>query len=127
MRKIAINLIEAALNPEDMAIAEACLNKGHLRATKPKNPKNLSEADSGIAKYVWRLLVFSLSNENAHQCMPVMADFDLPGKYASEEFKEAHARGNRIEKAIMAIVPKHEWVGVARWRGLMGEVIPPTN
>lgn len=65
--KIPANFSEA-----DRAIAEACLNKGKLRASKPKE---------GQAAYVWRMLAFYVSPVSQHQCMPITADWDMQNQH----------------------------------------------
>lgn len=59
------------LNETQRDIVEAVFKgkTNQIRATKP--------CDHGPAAYVWRHVVFLVSSKRAHQCMPIMADFDL--------------------------------------------------
>lgn len=114
-----IDLTAANLNEEDMKIAEQIVKRnGQLYASKPKKA-------SGEAQYVWRMVVFMVSNKPAHQCIPVTAEFDLPDKYWNGE--NAHelrrARTKELDKladAIIDTVPKHQWHGVMRWGHALG-------
>ena len=127
MRRIRIDLDATGLAGAERAIAERLLvmrgpDKGCLRASKP--PMREDDPDSGIAAYVWRMVVFAVSDVPAHQCMPVCADFDLPGRYGTSERDEAREIGDCIEKAVVNSIPKQEWAGVQRWGlayGMIGE------
>ena len=127
MRRIQLDMDATGLVGTERAIAERLLatrgrDKGCLRASKP--PVQEDDPDSGIAAYAWRMVVFAVSDVPAHQCMPMCADFDLPGKYGSEERRAAEVIGERIEKAVVDAIPKKEWAGVQRWGlayGMIGE------
>ena len=129
MRRIRLDLdVDATgLLGRDRAIAERLLatrgpDKGCLRASKP--PVRKDDPDSGIAAYAWRMVVFAVSDVPAHQCMPVCAEFDLPGRYGTPERDEARSVGDRIENAVIDSIPKEQWAGVIRWGlayGMIGE------
>ena len=114
-----INLDAANLNEEDLAIAKQIVkSNGQLYASKPKRA-------SGEAKYVWRMVVFSVSDKPAHQCMPVTAELDMPDQYWNGEnsFDLRHARMKELDKiadAIVDTVPKTQWHGVMRWGRTLG-------
>ena len=115
-----INIDSLGLEGRDREIVEACLNKGKLRATKPKD---------GEAAYVWRMTAFMVSPISAHQCMPVTADFDMPEKYWDRSnpnsHKERRARCKELDalsdKMVNAI-PKQNWHGVRRWGRALGQI-----
>ncbi len=129
----------------DRSIAEQILNKGKLRASKPKD---------GEAAYVWRMVAFICSPVSQHQCMPMTAEFDLPQQYwgprdmperfgarndpaayrawhDSDEYRAATdtARARRrqrvkelqaIADALLETVPKRQWTGAIRWARALG-------
>ena len=127
MRQIRIDVSETGLTGRDLRIAERLLatrgpDKGCLRASKP--PVQEDDPDSGIAAYAWRMVVFAVSDVPAHQCMPVCAEFDLPGRYGTPERDAARELGDHIEKAVVNSIPKQEWAGVQRWGlayGMIGQ------
>ena len=114
-----IDLTELDLNEEDMEIAEQIVKRnGQLYASRPKKA-------SGDAQYVWRMVVFMVSNKPAHQCIPVTADFYLDEEYWNGEnaFDRRRAHTQELDKiadAIIDIVPKREWHGVQRWGRALG-------
>lgn len=59
-----------SVRPEHRPIVEAVLRgrSAQIRATKPK---------AGPSAYVWRNVVFMVSRNPQHQCLPVLADFYL--------------------------------------------------
>ena len=109
------------LTEEDAKIVAPCVKKdGSLYKSKP------TKADAW-SKYVWRMLVFSLSTVPQHQCMPVTADDDIHRAYHGIDRNE---RWDKVRKDIkeldevvdrvMKVVPKTEWHGVLRWGRALG-------
>ena len=112
----------------DRSIAEQILNKGKLRASKPKD---------GEAAYVWRMVAFTVSRNPVHQCMPITADWDLrnqyfngpkyfPGAYDDPEYRAAskavsdaaRARTKELDALadkLIATIPVTQWAGALRW------------
>jgi hypothetical protein len=76
---------------------------------------------SGIAAYVWRMIVFTISTRAKHQCLPIMADSYLPVypgmtptlRDAYKQFAEA------LADKICSLIPPTEWHGIARWNNLI--------
>lgn len=103
-------------------------NKGRLRASKPKieytfEVKNgrklrIPTAASGSTAYIWRQVAFIVSPISQHQCLPILADFDLPGDW--QEARLLAKELDVIADKIVNSIPKSQWVGVLRWRGLVG-------
>jgi len=130
-----INLDNCNLTTEERVIAERILNKGQLRASKPAIKYTIKEQDcyprrirvpdelGGKAAYVWRMVAFSISPKPQHQCMPMTADFDLPGDYT--ETRELAKELDKLVDKIIASVPKSEWYGVRRWGQAFGMVGSP--
>jgi hypothetical protein len=92
-----------------------------VRKTKPK----LTGAISRKAAYVWRMVVFQLSSNRQHQCMPVCADFDLPandenGKWSSRIAREQAKKLDLLVYAIVESVPTEQRHGINRWARALG-------
>lgn len=108
----ALNPEAAGLSDEERALFDQVVGSdGCLRASKPK------KAD-GDAKYLWRMLVFGLSPNEKHQCLPVMAEFDLDGSFAErqERAKVLDALARRLE----VTVPVAERHGTLKWGRALG-------
>jgi hypothetical protein len=86
------------LSPEHRDIVEGVFNTRNdkIRSTKPKD---------GRSAYVWRLVMFMMSRNPAHQCMPVMLEFYL------EESHYAH----RTETYQPRLETEHDRQTVAEW------------
>jgi hypothetical protein len=118
-----IDVDQLPLSEEDRDIVRRIVVKGHLRASAP--PTRPITADSGLAYYVWRMVAFYVSPNPRHHCMPVTADFYTPYKWGTPEQKELIARGDRIEKVIVASIPVSQWHGVRRWGQAFGMIGTP--
>lgn len=95
---------------------------GQIRATKPKVDKN--DPVTGVAAYIWRMVVFAVSPKPQHQCMPMTAGFDLPaydenGKWSAKVEMKMMKELKPLEDAIINSVPKTKWYGVNRWATVM--------
>lgn len=116
MRQIVLDLSNIGLSKRESAIAQRIVKPGGiLRSSKPKVT---DDPDTGIAAYVWRNVVFTLSDDPKHQHMPVTDIFDLPGEYKSPQYLEAEEFGDALVEKIVQAVPKSQWAGVQRWAGL---------
>lgn len=90
-----------------------------LRLSKPK--VNRDKPATGRCAYVWRMVMFSVSRNPKHHCMPVCADFDLcPDDWADR--KELLKELDVIVNAEIDKVPKHKWHGVHRWGRALGHI-----
>lgn len=85
-------------------------NKGRLRASKPGKY-------SAEAQYVWRMVAFMTSPKSQHQCMPVTAGMNLEGSYDERANKRKEL--DEIVDKIVDLIPKKDWHGVKRWKGLL--------
>ena len=109
MRNIPISLSD--LTQVEFNILSRCVvDGGFLRASKPDFKG--SHYDKW-AQYVWRMLVFHLSDEPQHQCMPVMCYYELPRPAI-----EAPVLDKLVDR-VMDKIPVTEWHGVMRWAGLV--------
>jgi hypothetical protein len=105
-------------------IATQGMNKGRLRAAAPVSPGRRPTAPQGDVKYVWRMVAFQVSTNPQHWCMPVCADFDIDSptrgvegvRYRAERAKVL----NNLVDRIVNTIPKEQWHGINRWRGILG-------
>jgi hypothetical protein len=119
-----VDLSKVILTPEETEIVNLFIKQdGSVRKSKPKvtkeNPK------SGIAAYVWRWVVFQISDIHAHQCMPVTCDFDLPaydenGKWSCAIAREMGKQWMPLVDKLTNTVPKSQWYGINRWGRALG-------
>ena len=134
-----IPLDKLNLTQEQLELAQGIINSktGQLRASKPQTAVKVefedpneffgryldytSEADekTGKTAYIWRMCVFFLSNQGPHQCMPVTADFDLPGKNMAERRIVAKEL-DIIVDAIINAIPLNQQPGTVRWGRALG-------
>ena len=120
-----VDLSQLDLTDAELEIASLVVKKnGAIRATKPKVERE-DDPISGKAAYVWREVVFCVSQKPAHQCMPVTAEFDLPafdenGKWSSKVAREMGKELKVLIDKIVNSVPKNEWHGINRWGRAFG-------
>lgn len=113
-----------SLSEDEIQIVQGLIKKDDsIRASKPAIrvdavvpghfgfKVNLNNQQDAEVAYVWRMVVFMVSPQHQHQCMPVMAVYDLPDG-------EHNPRLNFLDKLIDKVVDavdKTEWHGVNRW------------
>lgn len=85
---------------------------GRLYASKPGKT-------SPEARYVWRMVVYTVSPRPAHQCMPVTAHFEL-GPYS--KVKGLLDQLDAIADQIIDAIPVEQWHGVKRWGRTLGYI-----
>jgi hypothetical protein len=122
MPTINVAALMNELSREEFALVEPIIatqgkNAGRLRASKP------SQCDER-SMYIWRLVAFYVSPMRQHQCMPVTADFDLPGENYHERMMLAHKMDAIVDKVTDAI-PMSEWHGIKRWGQAYGQIGTP--
>lgn len=123
------------LSPDAVRWASLICIGERLRASKPPVPthKVPSEKyghtyepinpDQGRAAYIWRMVAFQISPNPKHQCVPVCADFDLPGDFDSRRQESRYC--DCIVNEIVNAVPKNQWHGVIRWGQAFGQIGTP--
>ena len=90
---------------------------GKVRVSKPKVDE--SKPNTGRCAYVWRMVMFQISTNRKHHCMPVCADFDL----CPEDWKERKELMKELDVIVNEVVdnaPKSEWHGIHRWGKALG-------
>lgn len=110
-------LEEFALTPWEMEVAKRTLHNGRLRASRP--PIDRSDAVTGHAAYLWRMLAFYFSPHSRHHCMPVNATFYLP----EEDFVERRAMASRLDELqakISRLMPIETQPGLVTWARALG-------
>jgi hypothetical protein len=119
MKMPKIDKTKLSLSEKDMEIVDLIVKKdGSIRSTKPKVDEN--DHRTGKAAYIWRMIVFLVSPNPRHHCMPVTANFDLPaydekGMWRSQIAGKMADDLKYIEDAIVNSIPKIKWHGVHRW------------
>jgi len=95
MPLVDVEALRDHLSPEDLALVEKTVNlrgpdKGRLRATCPPPRHEVIRAEDGglawrvrqedaQAAYLWRWLVFTVSDRPEHQQVPCQSDYWLEG------------------------------------------------
>ena len=131
------NIPTDGLSDEALAYIGRITVNGRLRASKPKVTRRASgvlaygrrtyepDHDEGCVAYVWRMVAFMVSPRSRHHCMPMTADFDLPGDC---EARRVLSEGlDRIVNEIVDAVPKHQWHGIIRWGQVYGQIGTPRH
>jgi hypothetical protein len=117
-----INIESLQVSEDDMKIVNLIHVNGRLKSSKPKmSKKHSDEMLVGMAAYVWRMVVFSLSMKREHQCMPVTADFDIPIRNYTER-RELTKKLDVLADAVINTVPPTQWYGVHRWARALGKI-----
>jgi len=103
-------------------------NKGKLRSGKPKIEYIIVEKNgrkyrypndkTGKTAYIWRMVAFHVSPVPQHQCLPIMANMDLPGNY--DESVALAKQMDIIVNKIVDAMPRKEWQGINRWARAIG-------
>ena len=107
-----LDISAAELNDEQRKIAEQIVTRsGNLYKSRPTNKP-------GDVQYVWRMVAFFVSPVNAHQCMPVMAEFYINERDWDKRRERTKAL-DEIVDAVVNAVPVEQWNGVRRWAGLL--------
>lgn len=115
MPKIYIENLDLKEEQKDLA-RRIVKNDGSIRATAPKNDP--------FAKCLWRYVMFYISPNPQHHCMPVTADLGIPrdavqeyeGRYDFMKVNDYLQKFQKpIENEIINQVPKEQWHGVKRW------------
>lgn len=138
MPKIDLVKLSEVLSKSDMVLVRGIVatrgpNKGCLRASKPKLVRTkVADPDSPYGyrihkdtieaktAYLWRMIAFMISPKSQHQCMPVMAVYDLPVSSVSDEGKAMIKELDALTDAILATVPLSECHGLRRWGNAFG-------
>lgn len=135
MPKIEIDKLADKLSPEELELVRGIIstrgkNKGCLRASKPdityhqvtryceifKRVRTITEPDpiQGKTAYIWRQVAFVASPIPQHQCLPMTADFDLPGSWGDDK-KAMIDDLDRIVDIVIGTIDTAQWHGIRRW------------
>jgi len=113
MPVLPVNQMVLDLPPYEEALIRAAFHKtGRMRATKPYR-KITRPKFEGSANYVWRMLCFDFCDFRPHSCMPVCADFDLPGDYDERRAKVKIL--DKLIKRVESVIPVTAQKGIMRW------------
>jgi hypothetical protein len=117
---INLAVAEKHLSPETFALLKSfCKKDGGILKAGPKK-----ELMHGRSYYVWRMLMFQISDNPQHQCMPIMADCylrkDDGSRFAYDERRDETKKYMAVVDEIMNGIPKSEWHGIHRWARALG-------
>lgn len=117
--------VPAFENDEFNKIVEIIIKDNKIRKTKPK--VNDNDPITGKAAYVWRMVVFYVSPNSRHHCMPVAADFDLPafdenGKWRTSIAREMAKELDVLVDKIVDLVPPEQRYGLNAWAKAFGKI-----
>lgn len=141
MPRINLNNIEHLSDEAREIVLAITKRDGSIYSSKPVNA-------TGLEKYIWRHVVFTVSPKNQHHSFPVTADFDLydwleenyndvltryefrklneiDKKYyhtAYNKAKELKDWIREIEDEIINLIPKDQWHGINRWGKALGKI-----
>lgn len=138
MPVVNMEAVREKLSNEDYDVAMRIVKKDNsVRASSPLRDRNhVSEAE-GVAHMAWRHVVFMVSRNPQHQCMPVCDNLYLPdipeyhGWDTPEDVKqrnwayrkELEKRAEHIADVVVNAIDPRQWAGVQRWGqafGLLG-------
>lgn len=111
-------------------VASKGKNKGRLRASKPKITYEIvtregrryreSTMESGSVAYLWRMVAFIVSPIGQHNCLPMMADMDLPYfTISADEHKELKRKLNALADKITDVMKSGDKHGLRRWANVL--------
>lgn len=110
-------------NNEFNEIVKIIIKDNKIRKTKPK----VNDPITGKAAYVWRMVVFYVSPNSRHHCIPVAADFDLPafdenGKWRANIAQEMAKELDVLVDKIVDLVPSEQRYGLNAWTKAFGKI-----
>lgn len=133
--------LKGKVTDEDLAVIRLIVARGTIRAAAPKVPYDVVERTNtyeyeGVTRsytgqyrqhhlqpaqafMVWRHVVFSVSRNPKHQCIPCTDDLYLPIENHDERRAEAK-RLIALADVVISAIPKTEWHGVQRWGRALG-------
>ncbi len=114
MQQMQLDISTGWSNTEMSVLSRVLGPNGIIRSTRPKGDTRYDK----WAYYVWRNIVWHISEERAHQCMPVMCYYELPAIDDTDRRKQAEALDELVDK-VMKLIPVEAWRGVIKWQGLI--------
>ena len=106
--------LNLAKTDEEREILNLIINSrtGELRTSKPRVDK--SNYVTGRAFYVWRNLMFYLSRNPQHHCLPIGSDL----YFTHRDWNNRRAVAKELDAFVDRIadtIPKTKWYGIQRW------------
>jgi hypothetical protein len=116
MPRIDLRSLHQNLPLADMSIVRR-ISKSNTWRLRTTRPVLRDSEESRYAAYVWRMVVFLVSPNSKHHCMPTTCFFWLPRGTSKATLQHL----NRLVNVITDTVPEEEWWGVRAWSGLTSE------
>ena len=108
----ALDLDSIEMDEDERGLVSQIIKaNGRLYASKPKNA-------TGDARYLWRMVAFGISPVPAHQHLPVMAEFDLPGDF--DERRERAKELDDLAKRVESSIPVEQRHSTLMWGRMLG-------
>lgn len=119
MPVFSVDEMVSELTPYEETLIRAAFDRKtrKLRVTKPYHKISANAEFEGSANYVWRKLCFNLVDFYPYSCIPVCADFDIPGDYDKRRAK-MEVLDEMIRRAE-SVLPLTAQKGLMRWLGLV--------
>ena len=112
-----IDLEAAGLDGTELSLAKEILKPdGRLFASKPNKA-------SGDVQYLWRMVAFGISPNPKHQCLPIMAEFDLDIAMGGYDYYEVRKRTTVLDNLALRIersLPLEDRHGTMTWARVLG-------
>lgn len=120
MPRIDMRRLHNELDPEIYQLVTRIVDQKswRLRRTRPRICKNIDGTlthHCACATYIWRMVAFTVSPVQSHQCMPIAAYYYLPKSIGHLEVRELVKKLDIIVDQVIDVVPCTEWHGVIRW------------
>lgn len=135
MPEINLDAIATLTDAEKRIVADT-LNKGRLRASKPKKEEIYEHTSKygtgkykrnlkGEAAYVWRMLCFYLIASHPHCCMPMTADWDVGDLTMDNDTRRARVKElDAIVDKVLDTIPTYRKGGLLRWSQALTGSLP---
>ena len=115
MPTLPMDTIQDIFEPHEIAlIKETVKNDGELRSSKPRK-------GTGRGQFLWRQLVFGLSTNPRHHCIPTTDQFDLMNELKDWDKVRAESKVlSDLAVRVEALVPIEQRHGTLKWGRALG-------
>ena len=116
MPVLPMGTIKETFDPHEVALIEEIVKAGGvIRSSRPKA--------SGRAQFLWRSLVFGISPNPRHQCIPVTNEFYLFDELKDWDLVRAESKVlDGLAVQIERLIPVEQRHGTLRWGRALGMI-----
>ena len=117
MPVLPMETIKETFDPHEIALIKETVKAGGvMKSSRPKRA-------SGRAQFLWRSLVFSLSLNPRHQCIPVTSEFYLFDELKDWDLVRAESKVlDNLATRIEQLIPIEQRHGTLRWGRALGMI-----